>query len=35
MIFFGYFEGLPYERAIEPFEKYKAFQNNIPKEKVI
>ena len=35
MIFFGYFEGLPYERANESFEKYRQFKNEIPKEKVI
>lgn len=35
MILFGYFKGLPYDRATENFEDYKDLQNKIAKEKVI
>ena len=38
MRFFGYFKGLPYERASkmnEEFDDYRKFKNTIPKEKVI
>lgn len=38
MRFFGYFKGLPYERASkvnEEFDDYREFKNTIPKEKVI
>ena len=34
-MFFGYFKGLPYERATEDFEQYKSYKNTISKEKVI
>ena len=32
---FGYFKGLPYPDADECFDDYKAFRNEIPKEKII
>ncbi len=35
MIPFGYFKGLPYDRATESFDEYKKFHNEIPKEKVV
>jgi len=35
MILFGYFKGLPYERASENFDSYRNYKNTIPKEKVI
>lgn len=35
MMFFGYFKGLPYERANEDFDKYKKYHNSISKEQVI
>lgn len=35
MITFGYFEGLPYERATEDFDRYKSYRNEISKETVI
>ena len=34
-MFFGYFKGLPYERATEDFDKYKSYKNKVSKEKVI
>lgn len=35
MTLFGYFKGLPYERATESFAEYKNYRNSIPKDKVI
>lgn len=35
MILFGYIKGMPYERAVESFDCYRQFQNEIPKNKVI
>lgn len=35
MILFGYFKGLPYQRATEAFEDYEKLKNTIPKERVI
>lgn len=35
MILFGYFKGMPYESAVEDFEEYKKFKNQLSKEKII
>ena len=35
MKFFGYFKGLPYERACESFEDYQKLNNSIPRADVI
>ncbi len=35
MMYFGFFEGLPYKSATESFDSYRRMKNNIPKEKVI
>ena len=35
MRFFGYFKGLPYERADESFDDYKKLNNSISKDDVI
>ena len=35
MTFFGYFKGLPYERATESFDDYRRFKNDLSKEKII
>lgn len=35
MRFFGYFEGMPYDRANEKFEDYKKLKNSIPRSVVM
>lgn len=35
MMYFGFFEGLPYKSATESFDSYRRMKNKIPKEKVI